>query len=169
MVQVKDSNNNFLVITAASLVLPGGSTLTMTSAGVGTGTFTYSGGSWYQPGQSYTMYVTIGSTTYSGSVTAAGGIQVPTFSNPGPITWTYPGNEEVIKIQQLFGAENTTTLGSPVTSGSVSTGSATYFSSAGMYAVTVMIAQTNVFAWTPSVSMGILEAEQSLYYADTNP
>jgi hypothetical protein len=150
---VTDKLGNPIAASGATLVAPGSVIVPLSN--ISTGYYQDSGSTWtFQPGQTYTVNITIAGTPYSGSIVLPGNVTIPPFSSPGPIVWTYPGNADTISVMEQFSPYTSSVLGPVATSGSLSTASATYFPSAGNYMIQVNVIKTNIGAFGANAYYG---------------
>jgi len=132
-----------IAATGVTLVAPGPVYIPLTAGS--TGYYSDTGSGWtYQPGQTYTIQVGISGTLYTGSIVLPGNVTIPPFTAPGPIVWSYPGNEDVVTVMEQFSPYTSHTVGPVATSGSVSTASSTYFPSTGSYSIQVNVIKTAI-------------------------
>lgn len=118
----------FVTNATVNLVTPSYGTISV-AFNSGSSDYLNSDGSWaYEPGGIYTFHISIGSTQYTGSVQAPGGITIP--GTGSPISWTTEGNEDVVSVYQEFSPNTNTTFGpnanSPVNTSSAFTASGSY-------------------------------------------
>ncbi|HVZ79196.1 MAG TPA: hypothetical protein VHE12_00190 [bacterium] len=136
-----------LAASGVTLIAPGN--VHVPVAAVTTGTYMDPGTGWtYQPGQTYTLQVLIGSTLYTASIVAPGNITIPPFTSPGPIVWTKAGNRDSVRVTNLSTYSNTL-VGPypPAASGQVSTASSSYFPNSGDYTIDVTILEQDAGVW----------------------
>jgi hypothetical protein len=140
-----NANGTPLAISSATMNPPGGGTVVLAQYLGNPDTFADAGTGWtYQPGQTYTINVSAGGSSYSGSITVPGGsANIPTFlSGGGPITWTNPGTSDFINLSEAFSPFTSTTI-RPVSSGSFNTATSNYLTSTGTYMISLFISKAN--------------------------
>jgi len=136
-VQITSNVGASVTITSATLIAPGSSPVLLTASGSDTYSDNAGAGWTYQAGQNYSVQVVMWGQTYIATVLAPGGVGIPATGVAGPVTWSTPGTPGMDSV-----AVDGNTVPGATTSGSLNTGSATYFPTPGVtYSISVYLAK----------------------------